>query len=467
MLVTQFLTESLILTLLSLLFALFLIKITLPYFNNLLGTRLMLGLFHEWYIVPALLLFTILVGLMAGSYPAFFLSSFNPYEVLKGSTRNSMTNGRLRRVLVIFQFAVSILLIVGTLIMRSQIKYMLNKDVGFNKEQLIVIERAHIVGNRMKSFKESVKKIPGVVSIASSTALPGRTNNNNGYLLEGRKDQTCLMATSWVDYDFLETYGMKIVSGRTFNESFTTDSKACIVNESAIKNFSITNIEETRVLSPDDNGTEIHPIIGVVKDFNFESLRSPVQPYILMLQGENNYWGYITVRLSPASYSTAIKEIEKVWKEYSSNSPLQYYFLDADFEKMYSQEKQNSLMAMIFSLLAIFIASLGLFGLTSYTVEQKTKEIGVRKAMGSSIAGIYFNFSREIIVLVSISALIAWPVIYIYAGKWLENFYYKINLSFFSFIAGLLIALSIALFTVTYRVMKAASANPSRSLKYE
>ncbi len=467
MLIAQFLTESFILAFVSLLFALLIVKLSLPYFNNLLGTKLVLNLFAAWYTIPVLLLFTLIVGIMSGSYPAFFLSSFNPYEVLKGNARNAASNGRLRQILVVFQFAVSILLIVGTLIMNRQIKYMLNKDVGFNKEQLIVIERAHVIGPRMKSFKESVKSIPGVINISSSTALPGRTNNNNGYMIEGRKDETFLMTTSWVDYDFLDTYEMKLDSGRVFNESYTTDAQACILNESAMKNFGITNMEKTRIMRPDENGSDYLSIIGVVKNFNFESLRNPIQPYILLFQGENNYWGYITVRLSSSNYAATINAIEKIWKEYSSNTPLQYYFLDADFEKMYSQEKQNARMAMIFSLLAIFIAALGLFGLTSYTVEQKTKEIGVRKAMGSSVAGIYVQISREIVVLVSISALISWPVIYYYAGKWLENFYYKINLGFLSFVAGLIIALGIALITISYRVLRAASVNPAKSLKYE
>ncbi len=467
MLVTQFLAESFILAFVSLIFAVVLVKLSLPYFNDLLGARLSLDLFSAWYIIPALIFFTVFVGLLSGSYPAFFLSSFNPYEVLKGNSKNSLSNGRLRRILVVLQFAVSILLIVGTLIMSRQIKFMLNKDVGFNKEQLLVIERAHIVGNRMKSFKESVKMIPGVINIASSTAIPGRTNNNNGYLIEGRKDETYLMATSWVDYDFIETYGMNLGTGRNFSESFTTDKQACILNESAVKNFSINDLEKTRILRPDDNGPAAFQVLGVVKNFNFESLRNPIQPYILMLQGENNYWGYITVRLSPENYPATINAIEKIWKEFSSGSPLQYYFLDEDFEKMYSQEKQNARMAMIFSLLAIFIAALGLFGLTSFTVEQKTKEIGVRKAMGSSVTGIYFEISKEIIILVSISALIAWPVIYYYAGKWLENFHYKINLGFFSFFAGLTIALGIALITISYRVLKAARVNPAQSLKYE
>ncbi len=466
MLITQFLSESFMLTFLALILALIIIKLSLPYFNNLLSTKLALNLFGAWYTLPILLVFAGIVGIMAGSYPAFFLSSFNPYEVLKGNAKNSTSNGRLRRILVVFQFAVSILLIVGTLIMNSQIKYMLNKDVGFRKDQLIVIERADAVGSKMKAFKTSIKGIPGVVNVASSTALPGRVNNNNGYMIEGRKDESFLMTTAWVDYDFLETYGITLASGRTFNESYTTDNRACIINESALKNFGITDLEKTRILKPGDN-LQSYSIIGVAKNFNFESLRNPIQPYIMLLQDEYNSWGYISVRLAAGNYSNTISEIEKVWKEYASNSPLQYYFLDADFEKMYSEEKQNARMAVIFAILAIFVASLGLFGLTSYTVEQRTKEIGVRKAMGSSIAGIYVEIAKEIVILVSISALIAWPVIYYYAGQWLQNFYYKINLGVFAFVAGLTIALGIALVTISWKVIQAARVNPAQSLKYE
>jgi putative ABC transport system permease protein len=260
---------------------------------------------------------------------------------------------------------------------------------------------------------------------------------------------------------------MTLASGRSFDESFTTDKQACIINESAVKNFSITDPEKTRLIKPDLPEPLKLNIIGVVKNFNFKSLRNPIEPYALILQDENNLWGYLTVRLMASNFSSTIGEIEKVWKEYASNSPLQYYFLDADFEKMYYQEQQSARLAVIFAVLAIFIASLGLFGLTSYTVEQRTKEIGVRKAMGSSILGIYIEISKEIVILVSISAIIAWPVIYFYAGRWLENFHYRINLGVFSFVAGLTIALGIAIITITYRVLKAARVNPAQSLKYE
>ena len=469
MLITQFLSESIILAFISLVIALIIIKISLPYFNNLLGARLELNLFANWYIIPVLILFSLLVGFLSGSYPAFFLSSFNPYEVLKGSVKNSIRNGQMRRVLVVFQFAVSILLIIGTIIMYSQIKYMLNKDVGFNKEQLIVINRADALGTKLKSFKESLKGLPGVINFASSTAVPDRNNSKRGYLMDGRKEETFLMQTNWVDYDYLATYGMTLASGRSFNESFATDQNACMINETAVKEFDIKDLEKTRFIQPQPGTKEANSlqVVGVVKNFNFESLRNPIGPYIFCFKNDNMLYGYISIKLSAQNYSKTITQIENKWKEFTSNNPMQYYFVDEDFEQMYIQEKQNAQMAVIFSILAIFIAALGLFGLTSFTVEQRTKEIGVRKAMGSSITGIYIVISREVIILISISALIAWPLIYYIGSKWLENFFYRINLGVFSFVAGLSIVLLIAVGTISYRIMTAARINPAQSLKYE
>jgi len=468
MLITQFLSESFILSFISLIFALVFIKITIPYFNNLLGTSLTLGLIAKWYTIPALALFTILVGLLSGSYPAFFLSSFSPQEVLKGSIKSSMQNGRIRRVLVVFQFTVSILLIVGTMVMYSQIKYMLNKDVGFSKEQLIVINRAVALGTKLKSFEEAVKEIPGVINIASSFGVPGRNYSNNGYMIEGRKDETFLIQTNYIDYDYLDTYEMTLLSGRSFNELFSSDKQACLINETAAKDFEIGDLEKARFMQPSEDGTISYlQVIGVVRNFNFESLRNPIGPFMFCLKTDDMPGGYLSVKLSAQNYSKTISEIEKKWQEFTTNDPLQYYFIDEDFEQMYLQEKQNAQMAVIFSILAIFIASLGLFGLTSFTVEQRTREIGVRKAMGSSITGIYIVISKEVIMLVSISALIAWPLIYFIADKWLENFYYRISLSALSFVGGLAIALGIAIFTISYRILKAARVNPAQSLKYE
>lgn len=468
MLVSQFLSESFVLSFIALIIALIIIRLTIPYFNNLLGARLNLNLFDAWYKIPVLILFTMMVGIIAGSYPAFFLSSFNPVNVLKGSVKGSMQNGRIRKVLVIFQFAISILLITGTLVMYRQIFFMLNKDVGFDKEQLMVIDRAQSLETRIESFKEVVREIPGVINIAGSTAVPGRNNNLNGYGLEGRKDESFLLQTSWIDYDYIETFGMTLTEGRNFDKSFTTDRDACIINESAAKKLDITDITSTRFIQPEEAGNFTYlQVIGIVKDFNFESLRNPIQPYIFNFKGDRHNWGYITVKLSSQNYQQTINEIEKRWREFTSNDPLQYYFVDEDFEQMYIQEKQNAQLAVIFSVLAILIAGLGLFGLTSFTVEQRTKEIGVRKAMGSSVAGIYFVISKEILLLVSISAIITWPLIYFIADRWLENFYFRINPGAFSFLAGLAITLTVATITISYRILRAARINPAQSLKYE
>lgn len=468
MLVLQFLTESFILAFISLVIALIIIKISLPYFNNLISANLSVNLFSGWYVIPSLLLFTLLVGFLSGSYPALYLSSFNPYEVLKGSIKSSMKNGMLRRILVVFQFAISILLIVGTIIMYRQIRFMENKDLGFNKDQILVIEKTDDLTTKVNAYKETIKGIPGVVNIVSSSAVPGRNNRSAAIKLAGGKDETFDLETNYIDYEYLETYGIKLIEGRTFNKSFTADIETCLLNESAVKKLGVKNIETARISKPGDpTGTNYLQVIGVVKNFNFKSLHNQIEPYLFCLKTDANNGGYISVKLSGQNISGTINGIEKKWKEFTGNKALRYYFLDKDFEQMYIAEKQNARMAVIFSILAIFIASLGLFGLTSFTVEQRTKEIGVRKAMGSSVTGIYTVISKEVIILTFISALIAWPVIYFIAGKWLESFYYKIPLSAFSFFAGLAIAMGIAIITISYRIIKAANVNTAQSLKHD
>jgi putative ABC transport system permease protein len=468
MLILQFLSESVILSFISLIFALIYIKVSLPYFNNLLGTSLALKHFPVWYTLLFLILFTLAVGLLAGSYPALFLSSFSPYEVLKGGVKNSMKNGWLRKVLVVFQFGVSILLIIGTILIYRQINYMLTKDPGFDRKQIVVINNAETLGTGIDSFKEAVKGIPGVISISGSSAVPGHNNNNRGYKMEGRKDEYVHIETNFIDFDYLDTYGFTLLSGRTFNKSYSGDKNICLVNESTIRDFGITDTEKTRFMfRGNQDMVNYLEVKGVVKDFHFRSLHNKIEPYMFRLGNDDFPARYLSVKLLAGNYQEAISAIEKNWEEFTGKKSLEYYFMDDDFEKMYRTEKRNGQIAMIFSILALFIASLGLFGLTSFTIEQRTNEIGVRKAMGASITAIYIEISIEILILVSISALIAWPVIYYYSGRWLQNFYYKINPGMFTFIAGLIIALIIAILTISYRVMSAARVNPAQSLKYE
>lgn len=468
MLVNQFLTESFLLSFISLIIAAVIIQLSLPYFNNLLQVNLSLNFLSQWYIVPALLLLALVVGLFSGSYPAFYLSAFKPVLVLKGSMKDSMKNGKLRGILVILQFAISIILIVGTIIMFEQIRYMQNKSLGFDKEQLLVLQRADIIGNKVKSFKEELKQLQGVISVTASTAIPSRNNNNNGHMVEGRRDETLLLETTWADYDFIETFGMEMAQGRFFNRDYPTDVDACIINQTAVKHYNFESPLETRFLKEfGGNELEYKPVIGVVKDFHFRSVQTEITPYIIIFKNENMNWGFITARIKEEDTKKTVSSVEQIWKDFSNDEPMQYFFLDESFNKLYKEEARNSKLAIIFTILAILIASLGLYGLTSFTVEQRTKEIGIRKAMGASIGNIFYIISKEIILLISISALIAWPVIYFIAKNWLQNYHYKINLSPLYFGIGLVIALVIAIVTITYRTLKAAKMNPAQSLRYE
>ncbi len=468
-LVSQFLTETVLLSLASLVFAVAFTQMALPSVNSLLDTHLTLRLLSSWYLIPILLLSAILIGFLAGSYPAFYLSSFNPYEVLKGKLRSSKASVQLRRVLVILQFAISIVLIIGTVIMFRQIQFMLKKDLGFDKEHIIVLNNASAIGGKIDAFKADLKSIAGVISVSSSTAVPGRNNNNNGYQIKGREDEAFLLQTNWVDPDYFETYGFKLADGRFFDKSFSTDEQAVLINERAAKEFLLDNPLETKFVDNDNETNEksFMPIIGVVKDFHFESLRSDIGPYIFRYKPSDLQWGYISVKLSPSTSSATIDQIESVWASYTANDPMQYFFMDKDIERLYREEQQNASLSVLFTILGILIASLGLYGLTSFTVISRTKEIGVRKTFGASIFDIWLLISKEIISLLLIATFIAWPLVFWVADNWLNNYFYRINLGVFDFVTGFVVALLIALATTSYRTIRAASANPSISLRYE
>lgn len=469
MLVRQFLTESLFLSFFSLIIAIFIIELSLPFFNSILNSNLSLDYTGNWYTIPGLIVISLLVGIFAGSYPAFFLSSFKPVSVLKGSVKDSMKNGKLRSVLVILQFGISIILIVGTLIIFKQINYMINKDMGFKKDHLVVLRRASVLGSQVNTFKEELLNIPGVVNASASTAAPAHNNNGNAYTMEGRDQESFLLETNWVDYDYFDTYGIKLKDGRLFDKNFATDNETCIVNYSAVQNFGLENPLTTRFNVPSDNpeNPSFMPIIGVVEDFHFRSLHSRIEPYMFRFKNEDIQWGFVSVRINPESPNKTLQEIEKVWKSFTLNEPMQYFFLDEDLKTLYNEEQQNAKLSIVFTILAIVIASLGLFGLTSFTVEQRTKEIGIRKALGASVGTIFYLISKEIIILVSISTVIAWPLIFIIARNWLQNYHYKITLNVFDFLIGFIIAIAIAVITISYRTLKTARLNPSESLRYE
>lgn len=470
LLIRQFMAESILLSLLSLVIAILIIEFTLPFFNQILNSKLELNYLESWYNIPGLLIISLIVGVIAGSYPAFFLSSFKPVSVLKGSIKDSMKNGKLRSILVILQFSISIILIVGTLIIFQQIRYMLNKDMGFEKDKIVVLERARVIGTKIKSFKAELLKIPGVKNVSASTAAPMHNNNGNGYTIEGRDQETFLLETNWVDYDYFDTYDIKLSSGRLFSESYSSDVDACIVNESAVRNFNFTDPMAVRFIEPgDDVEAEplFMPVIGVVEDFHFRSLHYKIEPYMFQFRNDDILWGYISIKLAKDAPENTLAKIENVWNEFTSNEPIQYFFMDEELRNLYKEEQQNAILSIVFTILGIIIASLGLFGLTSFTTEQRTKEIGIRKAMGASVGNVFYIISKEIVVLVSIATIIAWPIIYYIARNWLQNYEYKIDLSFIYFAIGFIISLAIAILTITYRTLKVARLNPASSLRYE
>ena len=471
LLISQFLIESTIIAFAALIIAVIIVKLSIPYFNDLLDSKLSLGLISNWYTIPSLIVFVLIVGIIAGSYPAFYLSSISPDKVLRSDSVRLSGHGMLRSILVVFQFTASIILIIGTVIMYRQIDYLLNKDMGFNKEQMMVITRAGAIGDRMESFKSTVKEIPGVENISAATAIPGRNNNQNGYLLEGRLDETLLIQTSWVDYDFAETYHLDIVKGRFFDRAYPSNENTCIINESTVEEYNLQDPLSYTILAPGSEAGSFLPlkVIGVVKDFNFEPLSRPIDPYIMRFRTNdpNLGFGYITVKLEMQNMEGSIAQIESVWKEFTSNDPLIYFFLDEDLAGMLRQERQSAQLALIFAFFAMAVSVLGLYGLTSFMLQQRTKELGIRKAMGSSASQIFILISRNISLLVVIAAVIGIPLIYLVAVRWLQNYHYRISPDILDFLSGFLIVFLIAIATISYRTLKAARIKPAQSLKYE
>jgi putative ABC transport system permease protein len=469
-LVWQFLVESVIFSLLSLIIALLLVELLLPYFNNLVQLKLDLTYFDKWYIIPLLLVLSLVVGIASGTYPAFFLSSFMPSAVLSGKLRSGVRSGILRSILVVFQLTVSILLIVATIVIFRQVHYMLNKDLGFNKKQVMVIEQVHALQDKIPVFKKEIENIPGVIACSHSTAIPGHINNVNGYMIEGRTgDNTVIMTTAWTDNNHLKTFGIELVEGRFLSEEFASDSNACVINETAVKNFQLEDPLNTRFIQPTPFGAHriLQNVVGIVKDFHFTSLRDGINPFVFLNAGSQQNWGYFSIKMAPENVNQTIKQVEKIWKDFTNDYPIQYFFLDEDFNQQYREDKRTGSLSLVFGILAIFIASLGLYGLTSFTVEQRTREIGIRKIQGANISRIVYLMLKESTIMILIATVIAWILAYLYLTNWLENYHYRITLSPMDFIISLVIVLIISWLTISYWTIKAARTNPAEALRYE
>jgi putative ABC transport system permease protein len=469
-LVFQFLTESIVLSLFATALALTITWFVLPYFNNLVDKHLTLD--FTGLLPLALLGIALVVGFLAGSYPAFALSSFNPVVVMKGNFTSNTKGTWLRNGLVVFQFFISIVLIVGTMVVAEQMQYMQNKSLGYDKEQMLVIERVFALENNARTFTEEVKRIGNVEKAATSFSLLGRQGDFFGaqFTPEG-SSEILTTKTMGIDDTFAETVGFEFTEGHGFSES-TNDSLSIILNEAAVKTLDIADPIGKKLLqvqrTQQGNVTVQYTIIGIIKDFNFQSLRDPVTP--LTIQSNESFGGgaaYTYARVKGKNATTVISDIEAAWKKLAPDQPFKYQFLDQNLNAQYESEQRAGKVFAIFSGLAIIIACVGLFGLAAYTANLRTKEIGIRKVLGASVGGIVVLLSKDFTKLIVIAFILATPFAWYMMDNWLQNFAYRIQLGVGIFLLAGVIALLIAWITVSYQSIKAAIVNPVKSLKNE
>ncbi len=461
LLIFQFLSESMLVTLLAMVLAMVFIKLLLPEFNSLIDKQLVFNYFNNFKTIPLMLAFGIGIGIIAGSYPAFFLASFNPIKVLKGSSKSEGGNAKLRSGLVIFQLIVSIGLFSGAFFISKQLSFLQNKDLGFNKENLLIINKADYLGNQLSSFKNELLAQTGILKITNSSSIPGRFNSSNSYFHHS-VDDTRGINTFWSDYDFINTYQIELAEGRFFEEGNQFNDKSVVLNETAVKQLNIENPIGKQIYSGTKTEDNSLTIIGVIKDFHSESLHEKMSPFVLLNGGGE----YLSVRIS-GDIQQNLKIIEQSWNKFAKGQVFDYVFFDEDFGRLYKAEVRTRKIVSVFSALAILIACLGLLALAAFVAEQRTKEIGIRKANGAKIREILFLLNRNFIKWVAIAFVIATPIAYYIMNNWLENFAYKTTLSWWVFALAGLLALLIALITVSWQSWRAATRNLVEALRYE
>ena len=467
MLIVQFLTESVIQSVLALFLAFILVELFLPGFNNILETNLNLVNDHLGQTISFSLIVTVFYGLFAGSYPAFFLSGFQPIAVLKGDLTKTKGGAMFRKILVITQFTASTILIIGMIIIFKQISFLHNKDIGFKGDQVIIVPlQTNKMAENFRNYKDIFLKNSNVVSVSRASYFPGDNPNQNMYKLEGREEQIPLWNME-VDYDFFKTLDVKLLEGRLFDREQESDSISYfILNETAVKNLNIENAVGKRMgyFINQQGDMKNGNIIGVVKDFHVEGFNQPIRPMILRV---SNFLGFASFKLAENDMSATIDYIEKEWNKLEPSHPFRYTFLGQKFGALLRQQENFATMFLFLTILAIIISAMGLYGLASYTAEQRTKEIGIRKVLGASVGQIMKMLTTDFMKLVFIANILAWPITYILAKDWLTNFSYQIDMPLLPFVFATLLALLIALLTVSTQAYQAASSDPVDALKYE
>ena len=461
----QFIGESVLLCLISFILVIGLSVLLLPSFNHLSGKMISHGIFSNFSYLILLFFASVCIGLIAGIYPALVLSSFKPIIVLKGRFSSGTKGILLRKGLVVAQFTISIALIIGTIIVYSQMKYMRNQDLGFNKDQMIILDSN---GDSARfAFAQSLLSIPNVKSVSLSSSAPGMGNSEAYSQVENKNGdmQVATLARYAVDFNFIPQYKMKMVAGRAFSKDFATDTtQAIILNETAVRQFGYSSPDQIIGKRFDQWGRQ-GKVIGVVKDFHYRSLQQNIKPLSMVIQPESE--GLVNVNVSAADLPQTLAVIESKWKQMIPARPFSYTFLDDTFNKQYRNEDRFEKLFFNFAILAIFISCLGLLGLASYSTLQRTKEIGIRKVLGASVSGITSLLSKDFIKLVLIALVIASPLAWFGMHKWLQGFAYRINIGFWVFILAGLLAILIAVLTVSFQAIKAAVANPVKSLRSE
>ncbi|MCP5102389.1 MAG: FtsX-like permease family protein [bacterium] len=463
-LVRQFLGESIILSFISLLFALFLVELALPYLSRLTFRELSLHGSFDLTSALGLVGTALITGIIAGSYPAFFLSSFKPLKVLKGTTPGGVKGGWLRKTLAIGQFAVSIILIIITSLHFKQFYFMQNADLGYDKNNVVCSRMNADIKKSYSTFKDKLLRGPGILNVTASMNLPNWTGPSfTCSNWEGRQgDEKFTLYHGAVDYDYFKTFKMDILQGRPFSKQFPTDStSALIVNQQAAKRMGMENPIGKYLSIGRRNGI----IIGVVKDHHFDNLRSKINPLVLRLApGKADH---MIIRVKPGAVPASLAFIEEQWKAHAPDYPFGYLFLEDLVERMYVIEAVLGKLIFVFTLLAIFISCMGLFGLVSFMVERRTREIGIRKVLGATVSGVARLLSREFVKWILLANAIAWPIAFLAVNLWLQNYSYRISIGIWTFILAGAAALLIVLLTVAYQTLKVAVANPVDALRYE
>jgi putative ABC transport system permease protein len=462
-LIFQFISESLLYSFLSMIIAIGIVAVSLDAFNTILGKNLNMNEYANPVIIGGLLLFTVVIGLLAGSYPAFYLTAFKPTEVLKGKIRSGFKNSSLRNGLVVIQFVVSIALIFGTLVVYRQMEYLQNKSLGFEKENVIGLLHTLSLENA-EGFRNEIVANPAFKSASFSNNLPPNISWNSAFR-KGGSEEDYILYVYQADEDHLATMGYEMAEGRFFSREFKTDTAAIILNEAAYKQMGFKNLEEAIVLSYQGPTPVPLKVIGVLKDFNYHSLKDKVQPMAMLLGRSPNF--EMAIRLNPGNTQQQIAELEKIWKKHTSGAPFEYSFLDQNFDALFRSEQRMGQVILVFTTLAIGIACLGLFGLAAYTAEQRAKEISIRKVMGASASQMVVLMSRDFTLLILVAFFIATPLAWYFLNSWLEGFANRIVIDASFVIISGTIAFVIAFITMSFQSIRAARENPVKAMRSE